>query len=61
MLVFSRKKGEKIVINDNVTVTIVEIRGDKVKIGIDAPENVLVHRQEIYDRVVKARTTGESD
>jgi len=51
VLVLSRKKGEQIVINDKITVTIIEIRGDKVRIGIDAPENVAVHRQEVWDAI----------
>lgn len=48
MLVLSRKKDERIVIADNITITIVEIRGDKVRLGIDAPRTVGVHREEIY-------------
>ena len=47
MLVLSRKKNESIVINDNVVVTVVEVRGDKVRIGIEAPRDVTVHRQEV--------------
>jgi carbon storage regulator len=48
MLVLSRHKGERIQINDNITVTVVEIRGDKVRLGIEAPDDVPVHRQEVY-------------
>ena len=51
MLVLSRKKNEAIRINDNVTVTIIEIRGDKVRIGIEAPDDVVVHRQEVWDAI----------
>jgi carbon storage regulator len=51
MLVLSRKKNESIVINDNITVTVVEIRGDKVRLGIVAPKDVPVHRQEVYDAI----------
>ncbi len=51
MLVLSRKKNESIVINDDVTVTVVEIRGDKVRLGIEAPKTTTVHRQEIYDKI----------
>lgn len=47
MLVLSRKKNEAIVIGDQVTITVVEIRGDKVRIGIDAPKDVSINRQEI--------------
>jgi carbon storage regulator len=51
MLVLSRKKGESVVINDNITITVVEIRGDKVRLGIVAPMDVPVHRQEVYDAI----------
>ena len=48
MLVLSRKKNEQIMIGDNVVITIVDVRGDKVRIGIEAPADIPVHRQEIY-------------
>lgn len=48
MLVLSRKKGESIVINDNIDVTVVEIRGDKVRLGVTAPGDIPVHRQEVW-------------
>ena len=51
MLVLSRKKNESIVINNDITVTVVEIRGDKVRLGIVAPKEVPVHRQEGYDAI----------
>jgi carbon storage regulator len=51
MLVLSRKKNESIVINSDITVTVVEIRGDKVRLGIVAPKEVPVHRQEVYDAI----------
>jgi carbon storage regulator len=51
MLVLSRKKNESIVINNDVVVTIVEIRGDKVRLGIVAPKTVAVHRQEVFDAI----------
>ncbi|HWG47583.1 MAG TPA: carbon storage regulator CsrA [Gemmataceae bacterium] len=51
MLVLSRKKNESIVINNDVVVTVVEIRGDKVRLGIVAPKDVPVHRQEVYDAI----------
>ncbi len=51
MLVLSRQSDEAIIIGDNIRVTIVEVRGDKVRIGIDAPRDVTVHRQEIYDAI----------
>jgi len=54
MLVLSRKKNESVVINDNITIVVVEIRGDKVRLGIEAPKDVAVHRKEIYDAIQKA-------
>jgi carbon storage regulator len=51
MLVLSRKKNESIVINSDITITVVEIRGDKVRLGIVAPKDVPVHREEVYDAI----------
>ena len=51
MLVLSRKKNESIIICDNITVTVIEIRGDKVRLGIEAPKNVSVHRREVYEAI----------
>ncbi len=51
MLVLSRKKNESIVINNDITITVVEIRGDKVRLGIVAPKDVPVHRQEVFDAI----------
>lgn len=53
MLVLSRKRDEQIVIGENVVITIVEIRGDKVRLGIEAPAHVPVHRSEVYDAIVR--------
>lgn len=51
MLVLSRKKNESIVINDNITITVVDIRGDKVRLGVEAPKEVPVHRKEVFDAI----------
>jgi carbon storage regulator len=51
MLVLSRKKNESIVINNDVVITVVEIRGDKVRLGIVAPKDVPVHREEVYEAI----------
>ena len=51
MLVLSRKKNESIIINNDITITVVEIRGDKVRLGIVAPKDVPVHRQEVYEAI----------
>jgi len=51
MLVLSRQRDESIIINDNVVVTVVDIRGDKVRLGIDAPNEIPVHRREVYEAI----------
>ncbi|OHB20101.1 MAG: carbon storage regulator [Parcubacteria group bacterium RIFCSPHIGHO2_01_FULL_56_18] len=51
MLVLSRKKNESIVINDDITIMVVEIRGDKVRLGVEAPKKVPVHRNEVYEAI----------
>ena len=51
MLVLSRKRDEKIVIGNNIVITVVDVRGDKVRLGIEAPTEVPVHRQEVLEAV----------
>ena len=51
MLVLTRKRNESIVIGDNIVITVVEIRGDKVRLGFEAPKEVAVHRREVYDKI----------
>ncbi len=51
MLVLSRQRDESIIIGDNIVVTVVDVRGDKVRLGIDAPREVSVHRREIYEAI----------
>lgn len=58
MLVLSRKKNESIVINNDITIVVVEIRGDKVRLGVEAPKEVPVHRREVYDAI--QRNNGET-
>ncbi len=60
MLVLSRKKNESIVINNDITIVVVEIRGDKVRLGIEAPKEVPVHRREVYD-AIKRNEQGDSE
>jgi carbon storage regulator len=60
MLVLSRKKNESIVINDDITIVVVEIRGDKVRLGVEAPKEVPVHRREVFDAIHRnAPVAGE--
>ena len=51
MLVLSRKKGESIVISDSIVVTVVDLRNGKVRLGIEAPKEVPVHRKELHDKI----------
>jgi carbon storage regulator len=67
MLVLSRKKNESIVINDDITIVVVEIRGDKVRLGVEAPKEVPVHRREVFDAIrrneaaAREKDTKQSD
>ena len=62
MLVLSRKKNESIVIDDRIKIVVVEIRGDKVRLGVEAPKEVPVHRQEVYDAIKRAAAaTNQTD
>lgn len=60
MLVLSRQRDESIIIGDNIVITIVDIRGDKVRLGIDAPKEVPVHRQEVYEAIQRERNQADS-
>ncbi len=59
MLVLSRKKDESIVINDNITIVVVEIRGDKVRLGVEAPKEVPVHRREVFEAIARGEPVDE--
>ncbi len=54
MLVLTRKEGESIIIHDNIVIMVVDIRGDKVRLGIEAPRDVPVHRREVYDAIKRS-------
>jgi carbon storage regulator len=55
MLVLSRQKDESIMINDNIEITIVDVRGDKVRLGIVAPREISVHRKEVYEAIQREK------
>ncbi len=60
MLVLSRKKNESIVINNDITIVVVEIRGDKVRLGVEAPKEVPVHRREVYDAIKRNEAASDA-
>jgi len=59
MLVLSRQKDESIIIGDDVEITIVDVRGDKVRLGITAPRNIPVHRREVYEAIQREKKEKE--
>ena len=61
MLVLSRQRDESIIIGDHIVVTVVDIRGDKVRLGIEAPKEVPVHRQEVYEAIQRENALKTSD
>ena len=61
MLVLSRKKNESIVIDDHIVITVVEIRGDKVRLGIQAPKEVPIHRSEVYDAIRSEQAAAKDE
>ncbi len=58
MLVLSRQRDESIIIGDNIVITVVDIRGDKVRLGIQAPTEIPVHRQEVYEAIQRDAQSG---
>lgn len=61
MLVLSRKKNESIVINNDIRIFVVEIRGDKVRLGVEAPHDVPVHRNEVYEAIQRHLAAEEAN
>jgi carbon storage regulator len=61
MLVLSRQRDESIIIGDNIVITVVDIRGDKVRLGIEAPTEIPVHRQEVYDAIQRENAKAASE
>jgi carbon storage regulator len=59
VLILTRRIGELIRVGDNVTVTVMDIKGQQVRLGIEAPKEVAVHRQEIYERIKREAETNE--
>ena len=61
MLILTRRVGETLMIGDEVTVTVLGVKGNQVRIGVNAPKEVAVHREEIYDRIKREQEGGNTD
>jgi carbon storage regulator len=59
MLILTRRVGETVMIGDDVTITVLGVKGNQVRVGINAPKHVAVHREEIYERIKREQQTDE--
>ena len=60
MLILTRRQGETLMVGDEITVTVLSVKGNQVRIGVEAPKHVPVHRKEIWDRIQKEKADGEA-
>ena len=61
MLILTRRVGESLMVGDDITVTVLGVKGNQVRIGVNAPRDVAVHREEIYNRIQEDQTPADSD
>ena len=60
MLILTRRVGESLMIGDDITITVLGVKGNQVRIGVNAPRDVAVHREEIYERIKREQTAGDA-
>ena len=61
MLILTRRVGESLIISDDMKVTVLGIKGNQIRIGVSAPREVAVHREEIYNRILREREQGDTE
>lgn len=61
MLILTRRVGETVMVGDDITVTVLGVKGNQVRLGVNAPKEVAVHREEIYERIKREQEGGEAD
>ena len=61
MLILTRRVGETLMVGDDVTVTVLGVKGNQVRIGVNAPKEIAVHREEIYERIKREKTGNNAD
>ncbi len=61
MLILTRRSGEAVIVGDNVRIAVLDIRGNQVRLGVEAPREVTVHREEVYQRIVEEQGSAGGD